>query len=47
VRLSSDLMVNQHRWITNDSDCIISSLHSWIPVILTDKNLTVKSMLTA
>ena len=36
-------MANQHRWITNDSDCIISYSHSWISVPLTYK----KRLITA
>jgi len=28
-------VANQYRWITNDSDCIISYSHSWIFVPLT------------
>ena len=37
IRPLSDPLVNPHRWITNDSDCIISSSHSWISVPLIHK----------
>src|SRR3954469_20112915 len=37
IRPLSDPLVNPHRWITNDSECIISSSHSWISVPLTHK----------